>query len=283
MKNHDFTVVEQVASLDRPLVVFDSGSGGLSVLQSLLAQPLPTDYLYFADSHHLPYGDKSDAFIQDRLHVIVERLQQACQPKGLVIACNTATAAAIDSLRKTYQTQDFPIFGIEPGIKPAVAATRNGHVSVLATTATVHSERFHALLRQYGEKVTIHLHPAPDLVPVIEAFLADVSSGRAARQHLADCVDTYLADIHQAGSDTLLLGCTHYNILINYIYKNSLKKSLNIMDNRNGLIKNIIKYYNSIEADTPLLSLKLLLSDQERSFKNKKEIFNKYNKIKSFV
>lgn len=283
MEDHDFTVVEQVASLDRPLAVFDSGSGGLTILQSLLAEPLATDYLYFADSYHLPYGDKSDAFIQDRLHAIVERLQQACQPKGLVIACNTATAAAIDSLRETYQTEDFPIFGIEPGIKPAVAATRNGHVSVLATTATVHSERFQALLRQYGEKVTIHLHPAPDLVPAIEAFLADDSSGGAARQHLADCVDTYLADIHQAGSDTLLLGCTHYNILINYIYNFYIKLYLNIIDNRSGLISNIIKYFNNTKSDACLSRLGLLFSDQEDKLKNQKEIFNKYIKINYFI
>lgn len=182
--------------------VFDSGVGGLSVLQHI-RQALPRERLiYVADSGHVPYGDKSQAFIEARslaiAHFLVEQGADA-----IVIACNTATAAAVASLRSQF---DIPIIGMEPAVKPAVAATRSGVVGVLATVGTLESARFAALLERYGEEVEIVTQGCPGLVELVEQ--GDMNDTRA----LA-LIERYTRPLLERGADTLILGCTHYPFL----------------------------------------------------------------------
>src|SRR5882672_9181189 len=136
--------------------VFDSGVGGLSVLRSLRSQLPHAPLLYVADSAHAPYGERSDEYVLDRSRRIMDHLL-AEGAIGLVVACNTATAIAIHQLRSTHRS--FPIIGVEPGLKPAVAATRNGRVGVMATPATIASERFRALVLAQGSGVAITAQP----------------------------------------------------------------------------------------------------------------------------
>lgn len=182
--------------------VFDSGVGGLSVLQHI-RRTLPNERLiYVADSGHVPYGDKSSSYIEQRSHNLTSFLigQGA---DAIVIACNTATAAAVASLRSQF---DLPIVGMEPAVKPAVAATRSGMVGVLATIGTLESARFAALLERYGEEVEIITQGCPGLVEQVE--LGELSSART-----RELVERYIAPLLARGADTLILGCTHYPFL----------------------------------------------------------------------
>ena len=185
-----------------PIGVFDSGVGGLSVLRHIRAE-LPTqDLLYVADSAHAPYGSKTPAQIQARSLLLAEFLlgQGA---KALVIACNTATAAAVALLRERYT---IPILGMEPAVKPAVAATKSGVVGVLATSGTLRSARFAALLESHGRGVHVVTQAAHGLVECVER--GDIDSPTT-RQLLWQYIEPLLS----AGADTLVLGCTHYPFL----------------------------------------------------------------------
>lgn len=182
--------------------VFDSGVGGLSVLHHI-RQTLPHESLiYIADSGHVPYGDKSPAYIEQRAHTLT-RFLVGQGADAIVIACNTATAAAVASLRSQFS---IPIVGMEPAVKPAVAATRSGVVGVLATVGTLESARFAALLERYGEEVEIVTQGCPGLVEQVELGELDSTKTR-------QLVERYTAPLLARGADTLILGCTHYPFL----------------------------------------------------------------------
>jgi len=183
--------------------VFDSGVGGLSVLHHI-RQLLPQERLiYVADSGHVPYGDKTTAYIEQRSHILTRFLiEQGAE--AIVIACNTATAAAVASLRSRF---DIPIVGMEPAVKPAVAATRSGVVGVLATVGTLESARFAALLEKYAGDIEIVAQGCPGLVEQVERGELDSARTR-------ELIARYTAPLLERGADTLILGCTHYPFLI---------------------------------------------------------------------
>jgi len=188
---------------DAPIGVFDSGIGGLTVLDEI-QQLLPHEsLLYVADCGHIPYGEKTPGYILERSRLVAEffRGQGA---KAFVIACNTATVAAVADLRLDYP--DWPLVGMEPAVKPAAAATRSGVVGVLATTGTLQSAKFAALLDRFATDVRVITQPCPGLVELIET--GDLCSP-ALRQMLQGYVEPLLS----AGCDTIILGCTHYPFL----------------------------------------------------------------------
>ena len=188
---------------EAPIGVFDSGVGGLSVLREI-NQLLPNEsLLYVGDCGHIPYGEKSPEFIRERCAIIAEFFQRE-GAKALVLACNTATVAAVADLRQRYP--DWPVVGMEPAVKPAAAATRSGVVGVLATTGTLQSAKFAALLDRFATDVRVITQPCPGLVELIET--GDLNSG-ALRQLLQGYVEPLLS----AGCDTIILGCTHYPFL----------------------------------------------------------------------
>ena len=183
--------------------VFDSGLGGLSVLSSI-ARSLPgADLIYFADTAHVPYGNKSDAFIRDRVLSIGHQLvEQRCTM--IVVACNTATAAAVSALRESLP--GVPVVGVEPGIKPAAKASKSGRIAVLTTTSTARSERLASLIRQHARSVQVDVLPCPGWATRVETLqLDDAGFAEDVRQHLAPTL--------AAGADRIVLGCTHYAFL----------------------------------------------------------------------
>lgn len=188
---------------EAPIGVFDSGVGGLSVLAEI-QRLLPAETLhYVADCGHIPYGEKTPAFIRERCQLIAARLH-AQGAKALVVACNTATVAAVADLRERYPT--WPIVGMEPAVKPAAAATRNGVVGVLATTGTLQSAKFAALLDRFALGVQVLTQPCPGLVEQVER--GDLQGPETRR-----LLQGFLAPLLAAGCDTLILGCTHYPFL----------------------------------------------------------------------
>lgn len=165
---------------------------------------LPAESLhYVADCSHAPYGDKSPEFIEARSFAIAEFLVDT-GAKALVVACNTATAAAITKLRMKF---DLPIVGVEPAVKPAVAATRSGVIGVLATSGTLESDKFAQLTARFGSNAKVIVQPCPGLVEQIER---GALASEATRALLAAFVQPLIAQ----GADTLVLGCTHYPFLI---------------------------------------------------------------------
>jgi glutamate racemase len=189
-----------------PIGVFDSGVGGLSVLRHIRAL-LPNEHLlYFADSGFAPYGCKSEQVVAERSLAIAGFLvgQGA---KALVVACNTATVAAIKLLRAHYP--DLPIVGVEPGLKPAAAATRNGKVGVLATDRTLAGEKFLLLREQISQasKAQFLLQGCTGLADQIE--LGELDSDATAA-----LLTRYIVPLLDQGADTLVLGCTHYPLVL---------------------------------------------------------------------
>ncbi len=185
-----------------PIGIFDSGLGGLSVLREVRALLPHETLLYLADSRYAPSGDKPQAFVQARTLQACEWLAaQGC--KALVVACNTATAHGIQALRERLP---LPIVGVEPGLKPAVAASRSKVVGVLATANTLASDKFARLLHSLEDQCRFVCQPGGGLVARIEQGDVD---GPQVRERLQTC----LAPLLEAGADTLVLGCTHYPFL----------------------------------------------------------------------
>lgn len=192
------------AASTRPIGVFDSGVGGLSVLRALQAE-LPLErFVYVADNGHAPYGERDDAHVLKRSHAIADYLIASHGIKALVVACNTATAAAIHTLRAAYP--ELPIIGIEPALKPAAALSKTGVIGVMATRSTLNSEKFRKLLDGLHGSATFVLQPCDGLADVIERSDAGGT--------LALCKE-YTRTMGRFGSaagemDCLVLGCTHY-------------------------------------------------------------------------
>jgi glutamate racemase len=188
--------------LPRPvrIGIFDSGVGGLSVMQAIRARLPHAELLYAADTACAPYGDRSEQFLCDRSERIARFLcGQGAQM--IVVACNTATAAAVARLRTGSPT--LPLVGVEPGVKPAVALSAARRVGVLATTRTLASEKFRKLVAAHADGATLVLQPCPGLADAIEAADAQGSG-------LDALVERYCAPLREAGVDVAVLGCTHY-------------------------------------------------------------------------
>jgi glutamate racemase len=182
--------------------VFDSGVGGLSVLREIRNELPSEDLLYVADSAYAPYGDRSEEFILARATAVVSFLVGE-HAKAVVVACNTVTGLAIDTLRSRFP---IPLVAIEPGVKPAASTTKSGVVGVLATTQTLSSSRFSRLVADHGGDVQILVQPCPGLAEQVEK--GDLSS--AATRLL---VERYVGPLLEKGADTIVLGCTHYPFL----------------------------------------------------------------------
>jgi len=194
--------IGQIAKIQSPIGIFDSGVGGISVLREI-HQRLPAERLvYVADTANLPYGMHTAEFIRQRSETIGRVLIDR-GAKALVVACNTATAAAVPQLRERLNV---PVVGMEPAVKPAVEATQAGIIGVLATVGTLSSARFAALLARFGEGVTVLTEPCPGLVEQVELGRLDDSETRA-------MVRCHLEPLLAAGADTIILGCTHYSFL----------------------------------------------------------------------
>ncbi len=187
-----------------PIGVFDSGLGGLSVLRHLTRELPGESFVYVADSARAPYGARTVAEVTAFSEQIVTWLieQQGC--KLIVVACNTATAAAAKTLRTRRPT--FPIVGMEPAVKPAAKATRTGVVGVMATAGTIASEKYAALLHAYGEGITVIEDACVGLVHLLEDGHLDDD---VLRQRLREIIDPMKA----RGVDTIVLGCTHFPLV----------------------------------------------------------------------
>jgi glutamate racemase len=183
--------------------VFDSGLGGLSVLRHLRTQLPAADLLYVADRAHAPYGEQSLDFVRVRAEALTGRLIEA-GARMVVIACNTASAAALTRLRLANPAT--PFVGMEPAVKPAAASTRSGVIGVLATPATFQGDLFASLVDRHANGVTVLEQPCPGWAGLVESGELDGPEAEA-------LVRPTVAGLVARGADTLVLGCTHYPFL----------------------------------------------------------------------
>lgn len=195
-----------------PIGVFDSGIGGLSVLQALQKELPHERFVYLADSAHAPYGEKSEAFVLQRTQAIAEYLTAQHHIKALVVACNTATAAAIHALRERHS--GLLLVGLEPALKPALALSQTRHIGVMATRGTVASDKFARLLVSVQNQARFEVQACNGLALAIEQS-TQPELAVAAQEQITHLLATYAQAMGRFGSspgeiDTLVLGCTHY-------------------------------------------------------------------------
>ncbi|TSA38664.1 MAG: glutamate racemase [Porphyromonadaceae bacterium] len=186
-----------------PIGVYDSGIGGLSVWNELRKELSAESMIYVADSANAPYGTKSRSFITGRSREITRFLiDQGC--KLIVVACNTATGAAITTLRREF---NLPFVGVEPAVKPAAMKSKTGHVGVLATAQTFKGEHFKRSIGLFAHSVELHERAGTGLVELIENGMIDSPETK-------ELLIKYLIPMVEQGIDQLVLGCTHYPFLI---------------------------------------------------------------------
>lgn len=202
MLKADIYTASEAANRHAPVGVFDSGIGGLSVVKHLRQQLPQERFLYVADSGYAPYGERSEQEIITRSIKITEFFLQH-HIKALVVACNTATAAAVAVLRQRYP--DLIIVGIEPGLKPAAAISQTQRVGVLATRSTLNSEKFKLLREQLSGETTAQFIPQACV-----GLVNQIEQGDLSAPALIELLRGYVTPLLEQGVDTLVLGCTHY-------------------------------------------------------------------------
>jgi len=224
--------------------VFDSGVGGLSVLRALRHRLPDVSLLYVADSAYAPYGPRSTEDITARSLRVTQHLVDS-GARMIVVACNTATTAAIEQLRATWPA--LPFVGVEPGIKPAIARSRRKRVAVMATTATINSLRVRKLVELHGGGAHVHLQACPGLVDAIEA-------GRIDGPALASVLKPHCDSILAAEVDTVVLGCTHYPFIAEQI-QSLLGPEIELIDTANAIAERAATQWLGPSSTAPRLRL----------------------------
>ena len=253
----------------RPIAFFDSGLGGISVLRETVRLLPEENYLYYGDSLHAPYGVKSEAQIQALSLAAAEHLVSAGD-KAIVVACNTATAAAANTLRAEFP--DVPIIGTEPALKPAVERHPGGRILVMATAMTVKEQKFQALRAQYEQQAEIIPIPCSGLMEFVEQ---GILRGEQLSAYLFEKLSPYL----KVPVDAVVLGCTHYSFLQSAIRRivgrtpeiidgsygiaMQLRRRLEAVDELNGSgVRGTVTFENSLD-EPEILALSRALLDYE--------------------
>jgi glutamate racemase len=243
---------------NRPIGVFDSGVGGLTVVSALL-QNIPGETIYYVgDTARVPYGNKSQERIQKYSKEIVDWLiQEDC--KMIIVACNTASSLAINYLKSKFS---LPIIGvIDPGVNKALSVTKTQTIGVIGTHATIRSDSYGNRLKSINPKIKILNKACPLFVPLVEEGLL---KGKIPNL----IAESYLSDFNDKDVDTVILGCTHYPILKKTI-KNILGEGINLVDSGEATAKVVLESLgeNKILSDSPVGKLYSFVTDSTESFK----------------
>jgi len=236
-----------------PIGVFDSGIGGISVLAEIIKILPYEEFVYFADTLHAPYGDKPEDVVR-ALSIKAAEFLSSIGIKCLVVACNTATGAAISEIRKMCT---FPVVGMEPAVKPAVELALNGKILVMATPLTLKSKKFNELTRHYKHRSEIVPLPCPGLVEIIE-------QGHTHGQEIEECLSHLFSSVNKEEVSTIVLGCTHYVLIKKEIVK-VMGGKISIIDGNYGTARHTRtilqkeQLLNKIVEEKPKTPLKALV------------------------
>ncbi len=247
-----------------PIGIFDSGIGGLTVLKELLSELPNEDFIYFADSRNAPYGPRSVEEVTELSRKIIKFLvSQNC--KIIIIACNTATAAAVNQMRKEFK---LPIIGLEPAVKPACLKTITKNVGVLATEGTFRGAHFKNTSDKYKKYVSLHLEIAKELVELAE-------SGTFSGSYVDNIIEKYVTPLKNNNVDHIVLGCTHYPFFKEAIERIA-GKNIKIIDSSEAVArrtKDILMTMEIMRVENDCRKLKIFTSSSPEHIKN---IFDKY-------
>lgn len=216
-------------SENSPVGVFDSGVGGLTILRAVREALPHEDLIYVADSAHLPYGEKPAEFVLGRAVAITGFMVEQ-GVKAMLVACNTATAAALGTLRMRFA---LPFIGVEPAVKPAASATCSGVIGVLATPTTLASERFRALLGRFAGNARVLQQPCTGLAAHIERGYIDDEATEA-------LVRVFVEPLLAAGADVIVLGCTHYPF-VSHIVQRIAGPHVTVIENGTAVAKELAR------------------------------------------
>lgn len=222
-----------------PVGVFDSGLGGLSVAREIRKRLPAESLLYYADTAHCPYGGRSLEWIRERSLQVARALIDH-GAKLIVVACNTASGAALEALRAELDT---PVVGLEPAVKPATSLSRNRRVGVMATVATLQSERFQRLLDRFGNGVELIPRACPGLVELVE-------EGDTRGERVQHALAELLVPLREAEVDTVVLGCTHYPFLREAISE-ILGPEVRIIDSGRAVARQVERVLRERQALVP--------------------------------
>lgn len=245
--------------MNRPIGVFDSGIGGLTVLKELSDKLPNEDFIYYADSINAPYGPKSTETIIEYSDKIIRFLiDKNC--KLIVIACNTATAAAVYEMRKRFS---IPVVGLEPAVKPACLNTKTGHIGVLATEGTFRGNHFKTTSDKYKDYVTIHLQVAKGLVEFAE-------NGIYEGTEVENQVRQYVNPLIEKNIDQLVLGCTHYPLFAKTI-QSIVGKDVAVIDSAEAVArrtKDILMTQKIFRTETEKSTIKIYYTGDRQIIAN---------------
>lgn len=245
------------APVKRPIGVFDSGIGGLSILKALRDELPSEDFVYVADSGHAPYGERDDDHVIERSRIITQHLLTQHHIKALVIACNTATAAAIHLLRQEHPA--LPIIGVEPALKPAVAQSKTKRIGVMATRGTLGSAKFRKLVDSLASQADFVCQPCDGLADAIER--EDTSKIIALCAQYTGAIGQF--GINSGQIDTLVLGCTHYPFAREHLNR-LLGPDIHLIDNGEPVARQTRRQLKSL-APADAAGHCLLLATGERA------------------
>ncbi|ACV62612.1 glutamate racemase [Desulfofarcimen acetoxidans DSM 771] len=214
--------------------LFDSGVGGLSIMKEVRKLLPEEDLIYFADSAYCPYGIKTPEVIRARCFSICDFLLKE-GVKLIVVASNTTSVAGLDLIRKHYR---IPIVGVEPAIKPAAELSRNGKIGILATGVTINGERFSSLVERFGSNIEVFTQPCPGLVELVEEGKLDCPQTEA-------LLHRYMDPMLVHGSDTIVLGCTHYPFLRSLVEKIA-GPQITVIDTGEAVARQVSRIVNTL-------------------------------------
>lgn len=237
--------------------MFDSGVGGLSVLKAFRRLAPNERVIYFADTAYFPYGPRPAPEVRKRSFAIAHRLLEA-DAKLIVVACNTASAAALPDLREAF---DVPFVGMVPGVKPATAQSASGRVAILATPGTLDGDLFARVVDDFGRGTRITTIPGSGLAELVE-------SGRAGTPHAREVVRNLLGPEVHAGADTVVLGCTHYAFLEGDIHAEF--PCVSIIDTSEAVARRAVRVLDEHDLRAPADQqgeLDLIVSGDREQFK----------------
>lgn len=237
---------------DRPIGFFDSGVGGISVLKEAIRLLPKENFIYYGDSKNAPYGTKSVQEVRELCFKAADFLVKN-NVKALVVACNTATSAAINELREEYKYM--PVIGIEPALKPAVKLKKQGKILIMATPMTLLEKKFNDLMNKYNKEAEIVPIPCPELVEFIE-------DGKISGSEISTYLKNRLCPYIEKGVGAIVLGCTHYPFVKKEI--TSIAQGISIIDGSLGTVKQLMR---------ELSKNKMLSNNNE----GKVEIYNSLN------
>ncbi|MBL4934721.1 glutamate racemase [Clostridium sp. YIM B02515] len=240
-----------------PIGFFDSGVGGLSVLKEAIKLLPNEDFIYFGDSKNAPYGTKAVDEVKELTFNAVDFLLSK-NVKSIVIACNTATSAAIEDLRTFYK--NIPIIGIEPALKPAVELDKDGKIIIMATPMTLIESKFNNLMKSYADTRDIIPLPCAGLVELIERGVVE---GNIVNSYLKDKLKPYLSE----SISSIVLGCTHYPFIKNELEK-ILSTDTTIIDGSAGTSKQLkrqLENMNALNSSTNKGSIEIINSLNDKS------------------